>query len=304
MRYQNMGVVPMLCIVLFGCAREPIAAKVNGEVIKKKEISVLLEHGGIKGGLKGIPEGDDRHRPLRQEVLNRLIDERLVIQVARKDNIKMDNKEVMNAYRDIIGSFPDEKEYLKRLKERRLSKDIVLKSIERGLTMRKFKESLLKDIVISDTELKEHYDKNIKTFTTNEEIRLSVIKVNDIQEAKMIKREIEKGVTFEDMAKKYPAGHTGPGSGETGWVTIDTFPQDMVKEIRKIKTGAFGGPIKGREGYYLIKVQERKEKRVQPFDEVKEKIRHILMQQRKEERFQRWLQEQKGKAKIEIIEKG
>lgn len=289
---------------IFGCAREPVVARVNGEAITKKEIAVLLKHGGIKEGVKESPEEAERRKAIRQELLNQIINEKLVLQTAKKENIKVDKKEVMNAYTNIVRSFPKEDDYLKKLKERGMSKDTVLKSIEKDLTVRKFKDSLSKDITISDKELKDYYDKNLETFTTPEQLRLSVIKVNSIEEAKKIKRKIGEGANFEEMAMKYPAGHTGPGAGETGWVTIDSFPSDMAKEIKKIRAGAFGGPIKGREGYYLIKVKERREKKVLPFDEVKMNIRHILTQQKKEEKFQAWLREVRNKAKIEIFEKG
>jgi foldase protein PrsA len=178
-------------------------------------------------------------------------------------------------------------------------------SIEKDLIMGKFVDSLSRDITVSDKEIEDYYDKNLQAFTTPEQLRLSIIKVDNIDEAKKIKKEIEKGADFEEMANKYPAGHGEPGVvGETNWVTLDTFPPDMVKEIKRIRAGTFGGPIKGREGYYIIKVQEKIEKKVQPFDEVKENIRNILIKQKRGERFQSWLQDARGKAKTEILQKG
>ncbi len=288
--------------LVFGCSREPVIARVNGEPITQKDINVLLEHAGIKEGGK-IQQGSDLHKAMRQEIINQLINEKLVLQAAKKENIKVDKKEIMNQYNNIVSAFPKEDDYLKKLKARGMSKDMVLKSIERDLTINKFRDSISKDITIPDKELKDYYDKNLSIFAVPENLRLSIIKVGNIEEAKKIRKEIEKGASFEEMAKKYPAGHTGPGAGETGWVTMDTFPSEMAKEIKKIKTGSVGGPIKGREGYYLIKVQEKKGGKTQSFDEVKENIRHILMQQKKVEKFQIWLQDTKNKAKIEILEK-
>lgn len=295
----------MICgLFVFACAREPVVAKVNGEAITKKEMDILLKHGGIKQGVKGSPEEGNLPPGIKEEVLNQLINEKIVLQAARKENIKIDNKDVMNAYTSIISTFPKEEDYLKKLKDKGMTKDIVLRSIEKDLTIRKFRDSHSKDTVIPDNEIKDYYDKNPQAFATPEQLRLSVIKVNNLEEAKNIRKEIEKGANFDEMAKKYPAGHAGPGSSETGWVTIDTFPPEMAREIKKIKAGAFGGPIKGREGYYLIKVQERKEKKVLSFNEVKENIRHLLTQQKKEEKFQSWLQEERKKAKIDISQKG
>jgi len=298
---RGIALIVIGWLLISGCEREPVIAKVNGEAITKKEITTLLGHGGIK---EGSPEEDIRYKAVRQELLSQLINEKIVLQAARKEKIKVDKKEVMDAYSNIVRSFTKEEDYLKKLGERGMTKDIVFRSIEKDITIRRFKDTFIKDISISDTEIKDYYDKNLQNFTTAEQFRLSVIKVNNLEEAKKIKKDIEKGAKFEEMATKSPAGHTGPGVGDPGWVTINTFSADIAKEIKKIKAGAFGGPIKGREGYYLIKVLERREKRAQNFDEARENIRHILTQHKKEERFHAWLQDVKSKAKIEIFGKG
>lgn len=287
--------------LVFGCARESVIAKVNGETITKKELKALLAHAGIKDEAKLKQDG--AHNAMMQELINQLINEKLLLQAAKKENIKVDKKEVMRKYNDKIKAFPKEEDYLKKLKERGITKDMVLKSMEKDLIMEKFKDSLSMNMPVSDREIKDYYDKNIKTFTTVKQFRLSVIRTDNIDEARRIKKELEKGLSFEETADKYPAGHTGPGAGETGLVTLDTFPSAMAKEIEKIKAGAFGGPIKGREGYYVIKVQEKVEQKVKPFDEVRDNIHHILTQQKREDRFQSWFQDARKNAKIEMVQK-
>lgn len=287
--------------LFLGCSREPVVARVNGEAITQKELKAMLARAGMKEGTKVQQEGGIP-KAMREGLINQLINEKLVLQAAKKENIRVDKKEVMKVYNDMAKAFPKEGDYLKRLKEKGISKDMMFKSIGKDLIVGKFVDSISRDITLSDIELKDYYDKNLQTFTTPEQLRLSIIRVDNIDEAKKIKKEIEKGADFEEMANKYPAGHGGPGVGETNWVTLDTFPPNMVKEIKRIRAGTFGEPIKGKEGYYIIKVQERKEKKVQPFDEVKEGIRNILIQQKKGERFQSWLQDTRGKAKIEILQ--
>lgn len=298
----KMMLIIISCFFVFGCSREPVIARVNGEAITEKDIKSLLKHAGIKDDAK-MQRGGDIHKKIMEEILNQIINVKLVLQAARKENIQVDRKELMKAYNDIIAAFPREEDYIKKLKEKGVSKDMVLKSIENDLIVRKFKNSLAKDVAVSDLEVRGYYDKNLKIFTSIERVRLSVIRLSSIDEARRIRKEIERGSNFEEIAVKYPAGHTGHGESQTGWVTLDTFPAAMAKEIGKIKAGEFGGPIKGREGYYLIKVQEKMEKKVQPLSEVEQNIRHVLMQEKEKEKFNAWLQVAKGKAKIEILKK-
>ncbi len=284
-----------------GCSRDPVVAKVDGKPIYNKDVSALLEHGGMGKG-KNSQQDSQHTKALRLELINQLINEKLVFNAIAKENIKLDKQEVMNAYKEIIKAFPNEDEYLKKLKEKGMSKDFVLKSLEKDLKIKKLRDKFATDITISDIEAREFYDNNISAFEQREQFKLSLIRIDNQQEALKIKDEIQKGVSFEDMAVKYPAGHTEAGS-HTDWITVDTFPAGMASEIRKISKGAFGGPIKGREGYYLIKVQDRKDKGLVAFDEVKEDIRQMLLEQLKAEKFQTWLHDERSKAKIEIIEK-
>ncbi len=295
----KLALITILGVLVFGCEREPVVAKVNGEAITRKDLKTLLEHAGIKEGAQQTAEA---HKGLRQELLNQLINEKLALQAARKAKIKVEKTEVMKAYDSIIaGAAMKEEDFLKKLKERGMSKEKFIRSVENDLTIRRYMDSFGKEITVSDDELKAYYDGNLPAFTMNEQLRLSIIRVDNPEEAGKIKRELDKGAKFEDMAQKYPAGHTGPGGTETGWVTLDTFPRDIAKEIGKIKAGSFAGPIKGKEGYYLIKVIEKREKKVNPFGEVKENIRHMLIQQKLGERFQNWLQNERKQAKIEVM---
>ena len=288
--------------LFLGCSREPAVARVNGEAITQKDLALLLKHAGIKEGK--TQQAGDIHKAMLQALTNQLINEKLMLQAARKEKIAADKKEVMKVYSDMVKAFPKEEDYLQRLRQKGLTKDMILKSIEKDLVVGKFRDSLARGVSVSEEELKGYYDNNRQAFAVAEQLRLSIIKTPDIEEAKKIKKEIEKGAAFEGMANKYPAGHTGPGEGETGWITLDTFPADMAKAIRKIKAGTAGGPIKGREGYYIIKVLEKKEKKVQSFDEARENIRNILMQQKARDKFRAWLQDTRKNAKIEILQKG
>lgn len=292
----------LLCA--FGCSREPVVAKVNGEAITGRDVKLLLEHAGIKES-GGAQQAEGTHKGLRQELLNQLINEKLVLQAAKKGNIRVEKIELMKAYDNVVaGTAMKEEDFLKKLKERGMSRDRFLKSLEDDLMIQKFRDTFVGDIKVPENDMREYYDKNLSSFTLREQVRLSLVKVNDLGEAKRIRSEIERGARFEDMARKYPGGHREPGGGETGWVSIDSFPGDIAKEIARIRAGSFAGPIKGKEGYYLIKVIEKKERKVTPYDQVRENIRHLLIQQKLNEKFQAWLENERKQAKIEIVEKG
>lgn len=85
----------------------------------------------------------------------------------------------------------------------------------------------------------------------------SHILVKTENECSTLKKEIEGGASFEDMAKKHsscPSGKQGGALGEFG-------PGQMVREFDEVvfkgEVGKVLGPVKTQFGYHLIKITKR-----------------------------------------------
>lgn len=88
--------------------------------------------------------------------------------------------------------------------------------------------------------------------------RASHILVPTSAECEKLKKDIEGGAKFEDLAKKHskcPSGQQGGDLGSFG-------PGQMVPEFDKVvfsgEVGKVLGPVKTEFGYHLIKVTSRK----------------------------------------------
>lgn len=85
------------------------------------------------------------------------------------------------------------------------------------------------------------------------------ILVSTEEECNNLKKEIEGGTSFAEVARKHsscPSGKSGGDLGEFG-------PGQMVKEFDEVVfTGEIGktlGPVKTQFGYHLIEVTKRSE---------------------------------------------
>ena len=84
------------------------------------------------------------------------------------------------------------------------------------------------------------------------------ILVNTTEECEEIKKKIEEGADFAEMAKLHsncPSGRNGGALGSFG-------PGRMVKEFDDVvfneEVGKVHGPVKTQFGYHLVEVTERK----------------------------------------------
>ncbi|CAM3809251.1 peptidylprolyl isomerase PrsA [Bacillus paramycoides] len=132
-------------------------------------------------------------------------------------------------------------------------------------------------------------DKDVKD-NHKPEMKVSHILVKDEKTAKEIKEKLNNGEDFAALAKQYSED---PGSKEQGGEIAGFAPGQTVKEFEeaayKLDAGQVSDPVKTSYGYHIIKVTDKKE--LKPFDEVKDKIRKDLEQQRIQDTTGKWKQQ-------------
>ncbi|EEL51756.1 peptidylprolyl isomerase PrsA [Bacillus cereus] len=111
------------------------------------------------------------------------------------------------------------------------------------------------------------------------EIKASHILVNDEKTANDIKKQLDEGASFEELAKQHSQD---PGSKEKGGDLGYFGPGKMASEFEeaayKLNVGEISKPIKSSHGYHIIKLTDKKE--LKPYDEVKDSIRKDLEEKR------------------------
>lgn len=131
-------------------------------------------------------------------------------------------------------------------------------------------KAAMQDVTATDKELKDYYA-NLKP-----EINVRHILVADEKTALDVKKQLDAGAKFEDLAKKYSTD-TGSAAngGSIGWITSTNqgqYDADFVKGAYALKVNQISAPIKSQFGYHIIQVTQEKAK--QPFDKMKSDIEY------------------------------
>jgi foldase protein PrsA len=129
-------------------------------------------------------------------------------------------------------------------------------------------KAALKDVKVTDKDLKTYYD-NLKP-----EIKVRHILVADAKTAAEVKKKLDAGEKFEDVAKKYSTD-TGSAQkgGDIGYINTanaSQFDPDFVKGAYSLKLNQISAPVKSQFGYHIIQVTEIKPKK--PFDQMKKEV--------------------------------
>lgn len=244
-------------------AEEIVLATVNGSQITQEDYQRFVFE--ATQGVKGKPQLNP------QEVMSELLSRELLYQDALKQGIDK-RKEVIKE--------------IDRLKYKLLV----------GVAL----DEAVSKKPISDKEMQELYDKEVKNLKLKE-YKARHILVADKVQAEQIITELDLGGNFAKLAEKYS---TDAGSKQSGG-DLDWFrPQQMVPEFSNAAVLLDKGkytkvPVQTQFGWHIIKLEDTRDLPTPTFEQVKPKLSQVLQQQRVTD----YIQELKEKADIKINQK-
>jgi peptidyl-prolyl cis-trans isomerase SurA len=289
-----------------------IVAIVGSDVVTQSELD--LEMAPKLDELNRTLRGDDladAKRNLREQTLNLLIDKKLQLQEAKVEGIKVDDKDIDAAIKDIKDrNKMDDAQFEAALAKEGYTLAGYRESLRDQLTIIRLVGSAVRSkIVLEDAEVKKYYDEHPDEFTQKDSVRVANIlfpaKDGDMEkalaDAKAAKAELDAGtISFEDMAVKCTGD---PGASKS--CVLGTFGEgELSKKVEGIafsmKAGEVSEPIEAPNGYQLIKVMDRTYKKVKPFDDVKGDIVEKLSVAKGQELFAKWIQDLRDRSYVEI----
>lgn len=157
---------------------------------------------------------------------------------------------------------------------------------------------------LSDEDVKAYYDQNQRLFS-GAQVHAAHILVKDESVAKKLRDQLNtEPDKFEELAKTNSVDTaTAARGGDLGF-----FGQGrMVAEFERAafaleKPGDLSPIVQTPFGFHIIKLIERKDGPSKPFDEVKDRIRVAMANQRRQEQVTERFDKVKSDAKIEIHE--
>jgi len=213
-------------------------------------------------------DGEKRFKIKEKEILDKLIEERIARNLAKKRDIKVTTKIADEA--------------LTRKVQEYSSLEDLIKNIQSlyGWGIKDFK----KNIVLPDL-LKENLEKFVKDnesdFTAAKE------KINTAKE------ELSSGASFELIVKKYSEGESSKNKGELGWFAKDQILPEISVLVFSMNKGETSQVLESSLGYHIINLEDKKTE--DKVDLVK--IRQIFVRHKN---FADWLIEQKKNYNFSI----
>jgi peptidyl-prolyl cis-trans isomerase C len=130
---------------------------------------------------------------------------------------------------------------------------------------------------VTEDAMKALYADTIKTLKPEQEVRARHILVETEDQAKDVVKRLKAG---EDFAKLASELSKDPGSGkeggDLGYFTKDRMVPDFANAAFAMTAGQVSDPVKSQFGFHVIKVEDKRDKPVPKFEEVKDQIEQFM----------------------------
>lgn len=182
-------------------------------------------------------------------------------------------------------------------------KDIqaAVEEFRRTLIVREVARQLTENIEVSDMDARAFYNENKDAMVGPAQWHVREIVTNTKDEANDVLAEVLKGADFAQMARQYSIGKTADQGGDLGFITQEPFPQ-MGTALLPLEIGDVSSVFQGPDGYYIVKLEEKKGGAPISFDEIKDDIIQSQTLLAQQQAILDYLDSLKAKTKIDINE--
>lgn len=361
MKINKLLVVPAVLLMGATLANAKVVdsnvATVNGQAILSsqynKMVNAVLD--GYKARNSEVLQDSRNVNAIKENILNDMIAETLLIQNAKKEGIKVKDSELADAINEIKARFSIDPLTGQRITDQKQIDTAFNAELKKeGLTYKQFEDKIREQISVrklvdmvnskitppTKEQVKALYDdvvlvmsgneKKIKALPkerleqavplaaklnqlTAEQIRISPVFIKfennteaeikaKEQKAKDVRAKIKEGkMTMAEIIQEYSDDKTPLQTGGEMILIKGVMPKDFDDKIFAVKVGDVSKPIKTDNGYYVIKVQEKKAKRDFTFEQVAPDMGQYLAAVKMQEEMNSYLNNLKNKSKIKVM---
>ena len=310
-----LAVAPLLGQVASARVVEKIAAVIGDSVILGSEIEekaapLLTEVSRLPDPAKRTA----RAAALRREVLERLIDDELILQQATELKLTVTSEQVDASIEEIKRQNNiDDDQLREALRAQGMSMAAYRSDLKKQLLrFRVINIAVGSRVTISDEDVKTYYDRHMKS-GANVQVRAShiFVAIPENADAAVVtekqaqaKRLLDRALAGEDFAKLARESSDDPATraegGDLGYFGKDMLPKAIEEMVFAMKPGEVRGPVRADRGFHVIKLVDRKSKDSKPLDDVKDDVRMQLRQKEMERQTKSYLAELRKKTLVDI----
>lgn len=314
---------------LYAAVINKAIAKVNDDIILQSDYDeavnpVIEQIQKTYGEVMPREDMDQKIAEIKKELLDQMIDQKLLLQEAKKKDIKVSKREVDEGIETVKDRFKKKNGKMLTAVEADAEFNSELK--KQNLTMAKFRDKLREDIMVnkliedevvrkvmppSADELKNYYEKNRDKIDEPEKVSIRHIlirveknvsikeKSQALNKIKEVQQKLKKGEDFAKLAQQYSED---PGSqkngGDLGFIVKGMMVKNFEDTAFKTPVGETSDIFETEFGYHILKVDAKQAKQKRNFEEVKVNLERYRLAEKRQEEYEKYIKNLRDKSNI------
>ena len=305
--HHNVTILITSALLLFSqslnTSAEPlkIAAIVNNEIISTQDIKNRLN---LFLMTTQIPLNAQTKNMIHSRVLNNAIEEKIKLQAADKEGIKISPQELSEAIKSFeknnniaIGSLKN------ILQQNNVSMEAFENQMKSDMAwVRLVKRKMFMDAKVTQKELESAMEEAKKDLSTPKYFISEIyIRKKDAKDLSLLVNNLRQDPRFELYAMQFSQSATAANGGRLGWLNKGRFPEPIEKAISQMHEGEISEPILYGDGYYIVRLDKTFNPKTDNADlPSEEEMRKFLENKKMEEFSKRHIQDLHQQAVIEL----
>ena len=129
----------------------------------------------------------------------------------------------------------------------------------------------------TEAEKRKLYDESVKKFKPEQEVRARHILVESEDKAKEVLKKLKTGGDFAALAKEVSKDPGASDGGALGYFSKDQMVPEFAEAAFKLDKGKISDPVKTQFGWHIIKAEDKRERPVPTYDQVKDQIEAFIL---------------------------
>jgi peptidyl-prolyl cis-trans isomerase SurA len=255
-----------------------LAAKVNGTNITMAELEKQFKARTQGPGQAPAPE---EVPGLKMQLLNQMINDDILMEMATKAGLTATDSEVDLKFNEFKSQYSAEA-FESQLKAQAMTVDEIKRELRKTQSIEKLvSKEITSKISVSDSEIKDFYDRNRASFnlppgyhllhilvTPAPEIEVKNAKHDDaktpeeaLAKVQRLSKEIQSGQDFAVVARDYSEDvNSAQAGGDLNFQPLDAISNidpRLGEVVKQLKVGETSPVIQSRYGYHIVKLVEK-----------------------------------------------
>lgn len=243
-----------------------VAATVNGVEIEEDKVTRYINNMRINGGYetdedwkKYLEDNNYTVESLRDEVIDSLVDQELVIQCADQRGVTATDEEIDSYVQEMRGNYSSDEAWQTALEGAGFeNEDGYREALQYSILNKKLDEGFEAESEPTEEELVAEVQSSITTYDGAKRSSHILFAKEDKEKAEEVLNQIRNGeIAFADAATQYSTDTgSAENGGDVGWDKLTTFVTEYQDAVTNLNVGDVSDLVESEYGYHIITVTE------------------------------------------------